>query len=159
MRPVRIVASSQSQYDERSELWGADRFFRGGALSKTWRSVQGAPSPQLYNSERFGHFTYAIPVADGKYNLRLHFAETSLGPANPLKGGGGDRVFDIYCNGKALLQNFDVIKDARGENRAVDRVFPDLKANAQSKLLLSFVPSSGKIWAFVNAIEVTNGRP
>jgi hypothetical protein len=58
----------------------------------------------------------------------------------------------VYCNGVALLRDFDIIKEAGGEGRPIDRTFSAIRPNAQGKILLSFVPVSGM--ACVNGIEV-----
>jgi hypothetical protein len=60
-------------------------------------------------------------------------------------------VFNVFCNGKALLQNFDLLKEAR-EKEAVIKKVAGLEPNAQGKLLLSFVPVEG--YATVAGIEV-----
>jgi hypothetical protein len=82
----------------------------------------------------------------------LHFAETYFGPGKPGGGGVGSRVFDVYCNGVALLKNFDVYKTAGAADAAVDRTFTGLEPNAQGKFVLSFVPVLN--YACINAIEV-----
>jgi hypothetical protein len=86
--------------------------------------------------------------------LTLRVAETNFGPASAVKGGDGSRLFAVYCNGVALLRNFDVFKEAGGDNRALERIFSGLRPDAQGKLLLSFVPL--KDYACVYAIEVTD---
>ena len=70
------------------------------------------------------------------------------------KGGPGSRIFDVYCNGVALLRGFDIIKEAGGEGRPIDRSFSAIRPNAQGKILLTFVPVAGM--ACVNGIEVVD---
>jgi hypothetical protein len=60
-------------------------------------------------------------------------------------------VFDVFCNGKAIVHHLNLKKEA-GENRPVIRRFSGLEPNAQGKLLLEFVPVSQ--YATVSAIEV-----
>lgn len=153
LRPIRIVCSLHPVYDRAGQLWGADRFFLGGRLAARWAAIQGR-DPELYGSNRWGHFSYAIPVAEGTYRVTLRVAETNFGPSSAVKGGDGSRLFAVYCNGVALLRNFDVFKEAGGDNRALERVFSGLRPDAQGKLLLSFVPL--KDYACVYAIEVTD---
>jgi len=71
-----------------------------------------------------------------------------------LKGtdGHGKRVFDVYCNGVALLRRFDIFKEA-GANRGVVKTFRGLEPNGQGKLQLWFMPA--RDYANVFAIEVT----
>jgi hypothetical protein len=59
----------------------------GGQSSNHHKSVAGTPHGHLLANERYGHFSYAIPVAPGSYTVNLYFAETYWGPGNA--GGGG----------------------------------------------------------------------
>ena len=103
-------------------------------------------------AKRLEEGTYAIPVADGRYKVTLKFCEAHYGRHNTGVGGLGSRVFDVYCNGIALLRNFDVYKEAGGEGQPLQRTFSDLRPTAQGKILLTFVPVKGM--ACVNGIEV-----
>lgn len=158
VRPIRIRAGWTSSWrDQDGTQWAADRYFQGGnALVRTTNPAQqGAPGPAdvaLYSSERWGHFSYAVPVADGRYRVTLRFCEGHYGKKNTGVGGEKSRLFDVYCNGLALLRDFDIFKDAGGEGRPVEKVFTGLRPNAQGKLLLTFVPVNGM--ACVNGIEV-----
>jgi hypothetical protein len=62
------------------------------------------------------------------------------------------RVFNVYCNGRLLLKDFDITKEAGGPNRALDRTFTGVESNPQDKILLTFEPIRN--YACVNAIEV-----
>lgn len=147
MRPVRIVASPDPLIDSRGALWIPDAYSLGGRITRRGLEVENTTDPSLYGSERWGHFEYAIPAAPGRYRATLHFAETYPSPYRILQ-----RVFDVFCNGVALLRNFDVLAGAGGQYRAVDKTFTGLSPNAQGKLVLSFVPVVN--YAIVNAIEV-----
>ncbi len=135
MHPVRIAASSDSVFDSDGNLWGSDRYSLGGKITHRGTVVENTSIPSLYGSERWGNFNYAIPAAPGRYRVTLKFAETY-----PAQFRVGERVFDVYCNGVALLRDFDVFAEAGRSNRAWDKVFRGLRPNAQGKLLLSFVP-------------------
>lgn len=158
-KPLRIRAGwTASWQDPSGQAWQADNYFMGGnALVRSTNPAQGAnsiaPEMALYASERWGHFSYALPVADGKYRVTLKFCEGHYGKHNSGVGGEGSRLFDVYCNGVALMRNFDIFKEAGGEGRPIDRSFPGIRPNAQGKILLTFVPVVGM--ACVNGIEVT----
>lgn len=152
INPIRIATQEDCFTDHAGNLWSPDRYFKGGRLAVRKIPVSNTPDPGLFSGERYGSFTYAIPVAEGKYKLTLKFAETYFGPNNTGGGGVGSRIFDVYCNGVALLRNFDVFKQAGAENRALEETFNDLRPNAQGKLVLEFVPVVN--YASVNAIEV-----
>ena len=154
MRPVRIVARETPVNSKDGRLWEADHYFIGGQRVLRADAVRGATDPDLYRGERYGNFTYAIPVAPGRYTVNLRFSESWFGPKKPAGGGVGGRVFDVYANGIALLRNFDIFKEAGGDDRPLDKVFRSVSSNAQGKLILSFVPVHN--YACVNAIEVVD---
>ena len=84
----------------------------------------------------------------------LHFAARRAdGASSPSieNGGHAGHMFSVFCNGKALLENFD-LPDAAKQSDIVIRKFSGLEPNAQGKLLLSFVPVEG--YASVAGIEV-----
>ena len=156
--PLRVRCGWPTSWrDSAGQQWRADSYFLGGnALVRTTNpareSEPATPDNALYASERWGHFSYALPVADGKYRVNSKFCEGHLGPRNTGIGGVGGRVFDVHCNGMALLKDFDIVRTAGGEGRPVDKVFFGIRPNAQGKILLTFVPIKGM--ACVNGIEV-----
>jgi hypothetical protein len=158
VRPVRIRAGWTSSWqDSAGQQWQADSYFLGGnALVRTTNPARDgnsiAPDTAIYTSERWGHFSYAVPVADGRFRVTLKFCEGHYGKRNTGVGGPGSRLFDVYCNGVALMRNFDIYKEAGGEGRPIDRTFSGIRPNAQGKIVLSFVPIAGM--ACVNGIEV-----
>jgi len=154
MHPVRIVAGSHNYTDRHGVAWSADRYFSHGSTVARSEPVSNTPDPGIFAAERFGNFTYTIPAADGRYILTLRFAETWFGPGKPGAGGVGSRVFDVYCNGIALLRNFDIFRAAGGAQRAIEKSFRGITPNAQGKIVLSFVPVVN--YASVNAIEVVD---
>jgi hypothetical protein len=154
MRPVRIVARSHNYTDQRGLVWTADRYYNHGNVVARSEPVANTTDPEIFRAERFGHFNYAIPAAEGRYTVTLKFAETWFGPGKPGGGGPGSRIFDLYCNGNALLRNFDPFRAAGGAQRAIDKTFHGIVPNAQGKIVLSFVPVVN--YACVNAIEVVD---
>lgn len=153
MRPVRVVTQSHNYTDEYGHVWGADRYFVHGSTVARIDPVSNTSDPVLYQGERFGNFGYTIPAAEGRYRVTLKFAETWFGPGQAAGGGPGSRIFDVYCNGAALIRNFDIYQAAGGARRAVEKSFHGIAPNAQGKIALTFVPLVN--YACVNAIEVT----
>lgn len=152
IRPVRIVARDVPYYSNDSRWWSPDMYFKGGQLSSSQESAEGTDDPEFYETERWGHFSYAIPVTPGRYAVTLHFIEHNGDPAGRNGGSSGEeRAFNVFCNGRTILSNLDILKQA-GENHPLVRVVRGLEPNAQGKLLLEFVPVTG--YATVSAIEV-----
>ncbi len=160
IRPVRILTRDTAYYSNNSRWWSPDDYFKGGQLLTREDSVVGTDDSELYEGERWGNFSYAIPVPPGRYSITLHFIERRFGPNNRDKYVGpphdpnaaaGARVFSVYCNGKAIVRDLDIFKEV-GENRPLLRTVSGLEPNAQGKLMLEFVPI--RDYATVTAIEV-----
>ena len=118
LNPIRIVTQPNSVTDSRGHVWEADNYYAGGQTSNHFKVVAGTPDPDLFANERYGHFSYAIPVAPGAYTASIYLAETYWGKENEGGGGPGQRVFDIYCNGSAIVRNLDILKEAGPESCA-----------------------------------------
>lgn len=153
LNPVRILEQDKPYTDSKGYAWTADNYWSGGQIVPQSAIVQTAHDRNVYASERYGNFSYAIPVDEGEYAATLHFAENYWGRENPGGGGIGSRIFDVFSNGAALLRDFDIYKET-GANRALVKTFHHLKPSAQGKLLLSFVPV--KNYASIYAIEVVD---
>ncbi len=157
IRPVRIVTRDVPYYSNDSRWWSPDAYFHGGQISSSQEPAQGTDDPEFYETERWGHFSYAIPVAPGTYTLTLHFIEHHGAPRNSEIPQGNrssdsqERVFNVFCNGKAIVSKLNIL-DETGENRPLVRKIIGLEPNAQRKLLLEFVPVTR--YATVSAIEV-----
>lgn len=157
IRPVRIVARDVPYYSNDSRWWSPDAYFKGGQISSRQEPAQGTDDPEFYETERWGHFSYAIPVAPGKYTVTLHFIEHHAGPQSVSVAQSSEatsspeRVFNVFCNGKTIVSKLNIL-DEVGENRPLVRKIKGLEPNAQGKLLLEFVPVTR--YATVSAIEV-----
>ncbi len=150
--PIRLVMQTTRFTDHEGRVWHPDDFFMNGRLASYSRPLIDSPDPDLFSGERYGHFSYAIPVDHrGRYTLILHFAELYFGPAASGYGGVGARVFKVMCNGETLLKNFDIFKEAGGLHE-IAKTFPHLMPSAQGKLNLTFEPISNN--ATVSGIEV-----
>ncbi len=148
VRPVRIVARDVPYYDNDSRWWSPDAYFKGGQLKSSQEPALGTDDPEFYETERWGHFSYAIPVPAGRYTVTLHFIEHHSGET---AAAGQDRVFDVFCNGKTIVSKLNIV-DEVGENRPLVRNIKGVEPNAQGKLLLEFVPVAQ--YATVTGIEV-----
>lgn len=158
-KPLRIRCGYTKPLfrDESGNLWIGDQYFQGGAATEVGsQHIAATRNAQLYLTYRSGTFSYKIPLQPGTYEMRLHFAETTYGPAAPLGGGENSRVFDVQMNGKPLLTQFDVEADA-GENTADVRVFQDIHPAPDGFLHLDFIGVLGL--PMINAIEILPGIP
>jgi hypothetical protein len=152
LKPVRIIAQPNSYVDHKGQRWRADDYFLHGFRSTEIRSVSGTDDPELFSAERYGNFSYAIPVdARGRYTVVLHFVEFYFGPQLPGGGGVGSRIFNVSCNGRTLLEDFDVYKEG-GNMRVVTKTFANIKPSPQGKINLTFEPVINN--ATISGIEI-----
>jgi len=86
--------------------WGV---IGGEVVVRETVDIPGTRAPQVYLIECYSMAGYVFKLPPGKYTVRLHFAETFDGVT-----AAGERVFDISFNGKVVLKDFDVLKEAGG---------------------------------------------
>jgi len=92
--------------------------------------------------------TLAVDTTPHKYTVRLQFAEVDRN-ATP-----GSRVFDVKIQGKDVLEDFDVVKEAGAVNRAVVKEFTGVVV--PGKLTISMVSKTGT--SILSGIEVVMER-
>jgi len=137
----------------------ADTDYNGGQLYTSPATVDMSavtnPAPQaVYQSVRYGNFTYNIPglTPSSNYTLRLHFNELYWGTSLAGGAGGtGSRVFSVSANGNQLLTSFDIYQTAGGSNKAVVEEFP-VTADSNGNVSISFSTVTDN--AMVNGIEL-----
>jgi len=154
IRPVRVLTRQIPYYSNDSHWWSPDNYFQGGQFATYTAAVSGTDDAEMYATERWGNFSYAIPVSPGKYTLVLHFTARHGEWDRPALAAAGDKtahIFNVFCNGKLLLDHFDLPKEAH-DGDVVLRKFTGLEPNAQGKVALAFVPVDG--YATVTGIEV-----
>jgi hypothetical protein len=72
---VRINVGGPAYTASDGNVFSADAYYSGGETASTTAAISGTPDPALYRDERWGNFSYSIPVANGIYDVRLHFVE------------------------------------------------------------------------------------
>lgn len=150
--PIRIMTQAVAYRDHNGDIWHPDSYFMNGRMRSGPHTITGTQDPDLFSAERYGHFTYAIPVDPrDRFTLVLHFAELYFGPQASGQGGEGSRTFRVLCNGETLLDNFDIFKEA-GSLHALVKTFRHLKPTAQGKLNMTFEPIQNN--ATISGIEV-----
>jgi hypothetical protein len=152
------VNTGGGAYTGPTGTWQADRGFSGGSAFVTDADVfDDAGDPRIYRSERWGMSGYRLAVPNGRYRVRLHFAEIS-----PCCPEAGDRVFDVRLESALVLDDFDVIRSGPyyedgtpvGPFHAVRREFVTTVQDGFVDIGFSRVVQAPKI----SAIEVMDAR-
>ncbi|WP_278251890.1 malectin domain-containing carbohydrate-binding protein [Sabulibacter ruber] len=148
---VRINAGGTQVTAANGDVFNADQYFGAGEAFTNTQIVDiaGTSDDALYRSERYGSFSYNIPVTSGTYRLRLHFAEIYFGAAGGGAGGNGKRVFNVTAEGQTILSNFDIYAQV-GAMTALVREFQVNVTDGTLNVALSSVVEHPKI----SAIEV-----
>jgi len=107
-----INASSADIKASNGITYQADKGFVGGNTFKTTNAISNTVDDALYQSERFGNFSYAVPVTNGTYEVTMKFSEI-------YHSAIGKRIFDILIEGSEVTSNLDVFKLVGG-NTAID---------------------------------------
>lgn len=113
----------------------------------TTNGVLHAAPPAVYQSERWGDFTYALGnlMPGARHTVRLHFAEI-------FHAAAGLRRFHVALNGIRVLTNLDVWVEAGGQFRSLVKSF-DTFADADGNVTVAF--SQGAVdWPKCSGIEL-----
>ena len=139
-----LNAGGPNYTDSGGLLWFADNSFAGGNTASTSSAITNTSDPTLYQTERYGSFTYTLSVPNGARNVTLKFAEIYFTATNK-------RIFNVSINGTQVLKNFDIVAAAGGAFKAIDKTFPVSVTNNQ--VVIQFVPGSADL-PKISAIKV-----
>ena len=142
--PIRINSGGGSYTDAESMPWAVDNSFTGGSVFATGASIDGTLDDALYQTERYGDFSYAIPLSNGACHVTLHFSEIYWNHE-------GQRLFDVRADGTTVLNNLDIWRET-GQFSAMTQSFSVVVSDGE--LNLDFV--SGIDHAKLSALEVHN---
>ncbi len=144
---IRIRAGDTAPFTDASgNVWSADQGFADGetTLRAGDLKIENTKDPGLYRAERYSMTAFSYPLPNGKYTVKLHFAETFEGITGP-----GQRVFSFNVEGREF-KDFDVWVKAGGPRRAyIETVNVDI---ADGKLDITFEPNADS--PEINGIEI-----
>lgn len=144
--PIRIKAGLLTSFtDANSNIWQPDQGFVGGdVVERQDLNIANTKQPELYRSEHYGMDSFSCKVPNGKYLVRLHFAETYEGIT-----GARERVFSFNVQGREF-KDFDVWVKAGGPNRAYVESVPVMVTNGEFHITFAPLVENPEI----NAIEI-----
>jgi Malectin domain len=149
---IRMRAGSRTPYkDSEGNTWlpdvaSSDGGFEGGEIVDRPDdiAIKNTKEPGLYRSEHWGMESFSYKLPNGKYVVKLHFAETYEGI-----GGPGERVFSFKVQDKEF-SDFDVWQKAGGRLRAYVEKVPVEVTDGKLKITFTVGADSPEI----NGIEI-----
>lgn len=98
---INVGADTSAVYN--NITYGPDRDFTGGQTNSTSDVIVGAGGSAVFQSERYGDFTYEIPLSNGNYSVELNMAELYWTAA-------GERSFSVEIEGTTIASNIDIFQ-------------------------------------------------
>jgi hypothetical protein len=145
--PIRIKAGADTPFkDSEGNIWIPDTdFFADGDVATRDDSlaIANTTDPAMFRSERFGMTSFSYSLPNGKYKVKLYFADTYEGITGP-----GQRVFSYNVQGHEV-KDFDIVAKV-GSNTADVETF-DVQVT-DGKLSVTFSPNVEN--PEINAIEI-----
>lgn len=81
-----------------------DQFSDGGTANSTTDPIAGTTEDTLFQSERYGSYSYEIPVSNATYSLKLHFTEL-------YQTAAGSRSFNAVVEGVTVVTSLDLFSE------------------------------------------------
>jgi hypothetical protein len=149
--PLRINAGGPAYTDGSGTTWKTDQYYVLGLdgvnrTESTTQLIAGTTNPVMYQTGRWCSRGYALPIGNGSFTLRLHFAEI-------IDTAAGNRIFNVLAEGQTLLSNFDIYKEV-GSYRALIKEFPVTVGDGTLNIAFTDVKDCSKI----SAIEVLSNN-
>ena len=143
---LRIKAGSFAPFkDSSGNDWLADQGFADGeTMQRPNLHIENTKDSGLYCSERYSMTRFTQSLPNGRYVVKLHFAETYQGITGP-----GQRVFSFNVAGHEF-KDFDVWVKAGGDLRAYVETVP--VEITDGKLDITFTPKNEN--PQINGLEI-----
>lgn len=140
----RIKSASDNNVTIAGNVWEADNTYRKGSVKLDTQVVPGGIAgtdddvlyqTYLSSTADFNEIRYEVPIANGNYQVRLHFVENFWSAA-------GARVFNISIENQLQLSNFDIFGEV-GYRTALVKDFQTTVADGV--LIIRFNPSANRL--------------
>jgi hypothetical protein len=136
-----VNAGGPKYTDQQGIIYRGHTQFSTGYAATTSAAIAGTTDDPLYQSERFGDFAYAVPVANGDYLVTLKFAEIYW--TQP-----GQRVFDVKIEGVKVISKLDLVAKV-GPNAAYEVTLPVHVTDGKLNIAFRSVVDYAKVSAIV----------
>ncbi|XP_020249927.1 probable LRR receptor-like serine/threonine-protein kinase At1g53440 isoform X2 [Asparagus officinalis] len=175
----RMVTIEGNDYEDDSSPSGASRYYSDNSkwaststgyfsdntnanYIATNTSMLNMSNPELYTTARLAPASlryFGLCLQKGNYNVSLHFAEIVF-TNDQTFSSNGRRIFDVSIQGRKVLQDFNIAKEANGTGKNIIKSF---NTDVDHTLEISFywagkgtnsIPQRGVYGPLVSAISV-----
>jgi len=122
---------------------------------RTFQPIEGTTDWKLFQTFRYGRdqLKYHFPLPDGEYLVELYFIEPWLGIGGGLDAKGM-RLFDVAFNGKTVIKDLDIWKEA-GSNTLLKKT---IKTTVKGGALTIHFPEIKVGQAVISAIAIASSN-
>ncbi|MDB2606706.1 DUF4038 domain-containing protein [Zobellia sp.] len=110
---LRINSGGETITNNGDSYSGDDYFDTGRTLNRPQTGLEDPFKTFRYSPSQV--MGYNIPLENGEYTVKLHFAELWFGATGGGSGGAGKRVFDVRLEGELVENNLDVFAQVGAE--------------------------------------------
>ncbi len=96
-------------------------FMEGSKGGPFTDEIIGTTDDSIYQTEINGLAKYIVRIPNGRYRIKLLFAENYYNSA-------GKRVFDVYLQGNPVIKEFDIFKEV-GAKAALEKIIDNVEVN------------------------------
>lgn len=107
-----------------------DNFYTNGNLHKKTVAISDTQDDVLYQSERWGSFSYNLPIENGIYDITLKFSEN-------WASASGVRKFNVNAEGMQIDSAIDIYEEV-GQFKSLDKTYE--VSVTDGNLNLEFLP-------------------
>ena len=116
--------------------YAAESSIQGGTIGQL-KTVKGTQDAFLYQSFLVGEIEVAHAIPDGVYDITFHFAE-------PEELEAGERVFDVFAEGRRVIDDLDIMLYRDGKIESALTVTAPNVVIEDGELNINFEPSVGQ---------------
>ncbi|MBC6998146.1 malectin domain-containing carbohydrate-binding protein [Cytophaga sp. FL35] len=149
---LRINAGGTEVYHE-GNVFFADNYYDTGSTLD--RPQTGLEDPfRTFRYSRSQEMGYDIPLDNGEYTVRLHFAELWFGATDGGRGTSGNRVFDVRMEDRLVEDDLDIFDEVGAESILAKTYTVIVKDGSLNIDFSALAADGGTRHPVVNAIEI-----
>lgn len=151
---LRINAGGGAEVYHGGNVFSADNYYdTGSTLNRPPQT--GLEDPfRTFRYSRSQEMGYDIPLDNGEYTVRLHFAELWFGATDGGRGTSGSRVFDVRMENRLVEDDLDIFNEVGAESMLVKSYTVIVEDGTLNIDFSALAADGGTRHPVINAIEV-----